>query len=54
MTQHGVQCVSTKFEETGQVKRKRRSGRAEKPSTADEQYLKGMSLRNRKKNPAKT
>ncbi|KAL3974221.1 trafficking protein particle complex subunit 2 [Sarotherodon galilaeus] len=49
ISRHGVQCVLKKFQQTGQVEDKRRSGRPKKLSTADEQYLKVMSLRNRKR-----
>ena len=49
MSQHGVQCALKIFEETGQVEDKRRSVRPKKLSTANEQHLKVMSLRKRKK-----
>ena len=49
ISQHGVQCVLKTFEETGQEEDKRRSVRPKKLSTADEQYLKVMSLKKEKK-----
>ena len=41
----GIQAVIKKFEETGEVKDRKRSGRAKTLSASDEQYLKVNSLR---------
>ena len=45
----GVQEVLKKFEETGEVKDRKRSGRPKKLSESDEKYLKVTSLRDRRK-----
>lgn len=44
-----VQRVLKKLQEPGTIKDKRRSGRSKNLFTVDTQYLKLMSLRNKKK-----
>lgn len=44
-----VQRVLKKLQEPGKIKDKRRSGRSKNLFTVDTQYLKIMSLRNKKK-----
>ena len=46
-------CKQDKFEETGQLEDKRSSGRPKNLLIADERYLRGMFLRNRKKHSSK-
>lgn len=46
---HAVKSVLTRYEETVQVEFKGRRGRRRKLPTADEQYLKVVSLRKREK-----
>ena len=45
----GAQAVLKKFEEAGEVKDRKRSGRPRKLSASDEKYFKVTSLRDRRK-----